>query len=247
MEIAFKSSSLLTGGSGIKHHYYHCKYPCRERVKAFEANSSFSDFIAKFRFKQGVHRIYDYISENYFKNKNGDKNANKNALEVEIEKNKERLNKAQQMMLDGEMEMADYKEIKRNIEPKIEAMLNQQVGFNQIEVEYRSYLKKAVTAIKNLGHLFDNANINGKQDIIRSTLKENCVFSEGKVRTEKLNNLLSLITYGDGRFGGFEKRKGSKFCSLSAIVPRAGVEPACQRRHWCLRPARLPIPPSGHY
>ncbi len=123
------------------------------------------------------------------------------------------------------MEMADYKEIKRNLEPKIEALITQQLSYNQIEVEYRSYLKKAVTAIKNLGHLFDNANINGKQDIIRSTLKENCVFSEGKVRTKKLNYLLSLITYGDGRFGGFEKRKGSNFCSLSAMVPGMGLEP----------------------
>ena len=29
------------------------------------------------------------------------------------------------------------------------------------------------------------------------------------------------------------------------FVPRAGVEPAQPRGHWCLRPARLPIPPSG--
>ena len=29
-------------------------------------------------------------------------------------------------------------------------------------------------------------------------------------------------------------------------VPRAGVEPAQVLPHWCLRPARLPIPPSGH-
>ena len=28
-------------------------------------------------------------------------------------------------------------------------------------------------------------------------------------------------------------------------VPRAGVEPARVLPHWCLRPARLPIPPSG--
>ena len=129
-------------------------------------------------------------------------------------------------MLDGEMEMGDYKDIKRNLEPKIEAMLAQQLNFNQIEVEYRGYLKKGLTAIKNLGYLFDNADINGKQDIIRSTLKENGVFSEGKVRTEKLNNLILLTTYGDGEFGGDKKRKGSKICSLSGIVPSAGVEPA---------------------
>jgi site-specific DNA recombinase len=211
--------SASTGGSGIKHHYYHCKYPCRERVKAHEANSAFSDFIAKFRFKEGVHKIYDYIAENYFKSKNGGKNANVKAIELEIEKNKERLDKAQQMMLDGKMDMADYKDIKRNIEPKIDALLGQQLGFNQIEIEYKDYLKNALKAMHNLGQLFDKLDVSGKQDIIRSTLKENGVFSDGRVRTEKINDLVMLIAYGDGEFGGGKKRKGSKICSLSGIVP----------------------------
>lgn len=208
-----------TGRNKLKHYYYHCKYPCKERVKANEVNNSFSDFIAKFQFKAGVQELYDYVLHSLFKSKSGENGANKQALQVEIDKNKERLNKAQQMMLDGEMEMADYKEIKRNIEPKIEALLTQQLGFNQIEVEYRGYLKKGLMAIKNLGHLFDNANINGKIEIIGSTLKENAVFLEGKVRTAKLNSLLSLIAYADGQHGGDKKQKGSKNCSLSGIVP----------------------------
>lgn len=29
-------------------------------------------------------------------------------------------------------------------------------------------------------------------------------------------------------------------------VPGAGLEPACPCRQWCLRPSRLPIPPSRH-
>ena len=29
-------------------------------------------------------------------------------------------------------------------------------------------------------------------------------------------------------------------------VPGAGIEPAQPCSYWCLRPARLPIPPSGH-
>lgn len=217
--------SASTGGSGIKHNYYHCKYPCKERAKAPAVNDAFSDYIATFQFKAGVHEMYDMILQDVFKSKSGEKNATKQALQVEIDKNKERLNKAQQMMLDGEMEMSDYKEIKRNIEPKIEAMLNQQLGFNQIEVEYRSYLKKGLTAIQNLGHLFDNTPINGKQEIIRSTWKENGVISEGKVRTGKLNSLILLTTYGDGQYRGDKKAKGSKNCSLSAMVPGTGVEP----------------------
>ena len=31
------------------------------------------------------------------------------------------------------------------------------------------------------------------------------------------------------------------------MVPGAGIEPARHCCHWCLRPARLPIPPSGLY
>ena len=37
------------------------------------------------------------------------------------------------------------------------------------------------------------------------------------------------------------------FSLSSGSVPGAGIEPAQHRCHWCLRPARLPIPPSGHY
>jgi hypothetical protein len=33
--------------------------------------------------------------------------------------------------------------------------------------------------------------------------------------------------------------------SRSFSVPGAGIEPAQHCCHWCLRPARLPIPPSG--
>ena len=32
----------------------------------------------------------------------------------------------------------------------------------------------------------------------------------------------------------------------TSYVPRTGVEPARPCGHWSLKPARLPIPPSGH-
>jgi len=65
-------------------------------------------------------------------------------------------------MFNGEMEMSEYKEIKRNIEPKIEALLSQQLTFNQTGPEYRNYLKKGLSAVQHLSYLFDNLDINGK-------------------------------------------------------------------------------------
>jgi site-specific DNA recombinase len=208
-----------TGGSGIKHYYYHCLKGCKERVKANDVNTAYAEYIATFKFKSGVKELYTEILKTVFKVNTGEKNANEKGLQTEIEKNKERLNKAQQLMLDGEMEMSEYKEIKRNIEPKIDALLSQQLSFNQTELEYRSYLKKGLSAVQHLGYLFDNLDINGKRDIVRSSLRKNLVFSDGKTRTEKPNELLSLISLVDVQHKGFKKAKGSENRSLSAHVP----------------------------
>jgi hypothetical protein len=32
---------------------------------------------------------------------------------------------------------------------------------------------------------------------------------------------------------------------MNLMVPRTGLEPARRCQHWSLKPARLPIPPSG--
>lgn len=218
------TGSASTGGTGIKHFYYHCTKSCKERVKANLINVAFSDFIAGFKFKASVKELYDYILQEVFKSKSGDKNANTKALVLEIEKNKERLNKAQQMMLDGELEMSEYKEIKRIIEPKIEALLNQQLSVNSIELDYRHYLKKGLTAIQNLGHLFDNSEVSIRQEIIRSTLRENLIFSNGATRTSGLNKLIMLTVAIDGLLSGSKKEKENKNCSPSLMVARTRIE-----------------------
>ena len=214
-----------TGGSGLKHFYYHCLKGCKERVRAAEVNKAFADYIATFRFKAEVTNLYPEILKEVFKSKSGQKNEDKKAIELEIEKNKERLNRAQQLMLDGEMDMTEYKEIKRTIEPKIDALLTEQLSVNQVELEYRSCLKKGLAAIGHMGQLFESTEINGKREIIRSSLKENAVFSDGEVRTEQVNRLISLVALIDGRLRGNKNGKGSKNCSPSRMVPRRGLEP----------------------
>ena len=60
---------------------------------------------------------------------------------------------------------------------------------------------------------------------IRSILKENAVFSNGRTRTAKLPHLVELITYADGQHNGGKKQKESKNCSLSGKVAGTGLEP----------------------
>ena len=219
------TGSASTGGSGVKHFYYHCIKGCKERVKANLVNDAFSEYLGKIHFKKGVEFIYEQILQQFFKTKAGEKVATQKTLQLEIEKLKERLNKAQQLMLDGEMEMLEYREIKRNIEPKIDSLLNQQLSYNQIENEYKGYLKKGLSAIKNLTHLFDNSPVTVKQDILRSTLRKNLMFSKDGVRTEGLNELILLTATFDGQHSEPENKKGGVFSLPSRMVIPLGFEP----------------------
>ena len=54
-----------------------------------------------------------------------------------------------------------------------------------------------------------------------------------------------------GTFWEHTNKKRAKYLIFKYLtlflVPRPGVEPGWMLLHWCLRPARLPIPPSGHF
>ena len=62
--------------------------------------------------------------------------------------------------------------------------------------------------------------------------------------TDNIEELFFII----GRFSEScsNKKSGASkmYFENSALVPKAGIEPALQR-NWFLRPARLPIPPLG--
>ncbi len=58
--------------------------------------------------------------------------------------------------------------------------------------------------------------------------------------------MLDVIFQETKQLRGENKTEASKKSENLGFVPGAGVEPAQPCGHWCLRPTRLPIPPSGH-
>ena len=67
------------------------------------------------------------------------------------------------------------------------------------------------------------------------------------VRTAVTRSLQGLGTTGPSPWNPNRDRSPHlpHFTSSTAAVPGAGLEPACPFGQWCLRPSRLPIPPSG--
>jgi hypothetical protein len=75
---------------------------------------------------------------------------------------------------------------------------------------------------------------------------EKYFFDGEKNRTNSFNKVLDWIFQNINELQK-EKTEGSDKKPIPSVsVPGAGIEPAQHCYHWCLRPARLPIPPSGH-
>jgi site-specific DNA recombinase len=219
------SGSASTGGSGIKHFYYHCTKGCPERSKAHELNNSFSVYLKNITFKPEVHELYDHIIKEVLNVKSEAKSTGKKQTEAEIQANRERIRKAQQMMLDGEISASDYHEIKKRYEPLIDQLEREYLKAGTEGMEFKRYLRKGLEMLKRLDYVYDTANITNKQLIIRSVCRENLQFEKNEVRTGITNRLFELITSIGGRYRGNKKGTESTFASQSHEVIPLGFEP----------------------
>ncbi len=217
--------SASTGGSGIKHHYYHCKYPCKERVQATTLNNAFSEKLTEFVFHEEAETLYQRIIKNLFGSDNIEKNKTKNKILLDMQKFEGQLSNMRQKLSNNEISSEDFAAFKNEINPKLSELKIENIDINDAESELKKYLKKGIQLVKNVGDVYNNAPLDEKQKIVRSIFKENIVFQENVVRTGNLNEVVPLI----GRFtkGSEElKKKTEGELSLqSHVVPGIGLEP----------------------
>jgi site-specific DNA recombinase len=116
------TGSASKGRAGDRYFYYHCKKGCGERFKAPEANRLFLSELLKFEIKPQVIDAYHKVMQEMFKNNEENKSQAIKSINSEINLNKERITKAQQMMLDGDISASEFKEIKAKFQPEIDRL-----------------------------------------------------------------------------------------------------------------------------
>lgn len=219
------TGSGSTGGSGIKHYYYHCIKGCTVRHKAFDLNDDFSDKLAKVVFDTDIVNMYDLIIADVFKSKNEGKSLAKQQIQIEVQKHRDRINNAQQMMLDGLISPDEYRDIKKRYEPIMDALVKTHLSGGDMDAEFKRYLKRGLCVVKNLEAVYNAGQVKDRQSVLRSILKENLRIENNEVRTGKLNDTFSLIARVDGAYRAEKKRTVATILPLSAREVPSGFEP----------------------
>lgn len=147
----------------------------------------------------------------------------------DIEKQKQRLQNARALMLDGEITPDDYKEMKSDIESILNDLLIKQILLKGGNENYDKEIDFIVNLLKEIDKVYKDANKEGKQHIIGSVFPERLIFENNQYRTPKLNSVISLICNNNGQSKGGKKRKHTFLDVLSCKVESEGFEPSSKQ------------------
>lgn len=223
-----KCGGQLTGsaskGNGGKYFYYHCQHGCNERIKAEDANKVFLDEFEELSECYGGIKAFIGVMNNYGKQVGKDQFETIAQIEQEIEKNAKRIENAQQLMLDGQLDPGDYREIKKRYEPMIEQLRKKQKEISLLGFNLKEYVDVSVDVIKNFSEYFAKADAKARRQLVSSILPEKLIFEENKYRTFKVNEVVHWIWMKDKDLKGNKNKKAPIFGSQSNQVRRTGFE-----------------------
>jgi site-specific DNA recombinase len=226
-----RCSRMLTGsaskGKYSLYYYYHCISPCGFRHRAEEANEMFVGELKKFIPHPGVVDLYKLIISNTYKKQSSQQQNGSKQIVVDMNKLNERIGKARDMLLAGDLDPADYRIIKADCEEKInrlEAKLAEATHIS-ITVSIDKLIEKAVSSLSQLDILYTKADITGKRQIISSIYPEKLCFDGLQYRTPRINEAASLIYQINNKLSAIKNRKDCDVSHLSGWVAPTGIEP----------------------
>ena len=220
------TASASTGRWGGKFHYYHCSKGCKERKKANEVNDEFLSVLHSFRVNPETVELYGNILKQSLNENNKTVKADILDINKGIDKQKQRLQNARALMLDGDITPDDYRAMKGDIESLLnELIVKHTLLLNSGNDCYDEQIDFCIALLKDIDKLYMEANTEQKQDIIGSIFPERLIFVNGTYRTPRLNSVISLVCANYKQLGGGKKEKHPKIEVLSCEVPSGGFEP----------------------
>jgi len=170
----------------------------------------------------------EFVKDKIKKNNNSGK-TEMDAINREILKQKQRISNAKSLMLDGEITSNDFKEMRIEIENKITQLT---VELNKINAGIQnldSKIEQVIELFSNLENAYQQKDVAIKKRIVSSIFPSKLIFDNKKVRTLKMNRVISLICSNDMALKEWKKRKHTEFVVLSRGVDPEGFEPSSKQ------------------
>jgi site-specific DNA recombinase len=227
-----KCSRVLCGsaskGRNGYYYYYHCSSACGCRYKAEEVNSTFNEIVQQYTIQANYAELFTEVITNTYKNQNSTQVTSRYDLLKEINDLNSRVSKARELLINGDIDGADYKTVKTENEHKInilEARLSEAAAINTKAENIEPIIRKAITKLTQLNLIYSKSEVSEKRQLIGSMYPQKFTFEELQHRTAKTSELYTCIYLINSQIERKKEGQATDFSCLPILAPLAGLEP----------------------
>jgi len=231
-----KCSRILCGsaskGRNGYYYYYHCSSACGCRYKAEDVNKVFSEVVQELTIEEKYAELFTAVIADTYKSQNTTQLISRSELLKEINDLNSRIAKARELLLNGDIDGADYKTIKSENEYKInvlEAKLADAAAMNSKTENIEPMLRKAITRFTQLNSIYLKSASYQKRELVGSMYPQKFTFEELQHRTALTSELYSCIYLINREIKGKKEGQATDFSCLPILAPEAGLEPGTKR------------------
>jgi site-specific DNA recombinase len=219
------TGSASKGRSGEKFYYYHCRCGCPERHRASDINDAVVKFLEEIQSNSNVLDLYYKVMKDIFRDNQKENDSAVRKIDSDIAKNQERINQAQTLMLDGNLDSTEYRAINERYSEIILRLKMERSKLDNVDADFIKYMEYDMLLLKNIANTYKGVPSELKRKIIGSIFTEKIIFENNECRTTKLNQVVSLILQSTNKFHKNKKGLTSQNANQSCKVEDNGVEP----------------------
>ena len=195
-----KCQQVVSGSAskGCKqyYHYYHCSSSCGFRKRAETVNEAFISALKVFRLNENTAQLFKAVITDAYQNITKTEQLFKKQFIEQITALTNKTTKARELLLNGDIDSADYRAIKNESEAAI-GKLETKIAELKSDVipskEFTSIVDKAIYTLSNIDLIYCKSDNETKRKLVSSIYAENFTLEYLELRTAKLTEAFNVI------------------------------------------------------
>ncbi|MFL5786724.1 MAG: hypothetical protein ACJ748_01615, partial [Flavisolibacter sp.] len=175
------------------YHYYHCISSCGVRYKSELAEDAFKNELSKWKPHPAVGHLYKVYLEDLQIQTHKIRQQELILIQQEMNRLKERQNKARELLLSDGLEPDDYKTIKRECEQSISRLEAKLPELTSTVTDIAPMMDNALVLLDELDIAYEKFTTIKKRELIGSIFPEKLQFDGVGYRTTRINEAVQLI------------------------------------------------------
>ncbi len=224
-----KCGKLLCGsssrGRSRYYPYYHCVGDCTCRFRADKVNQLFVSELKKYIPRPELKELFRTSLTKAFTSQSSTHQGDRVQWTADIKDLEAKLARAQDLLLSGQIEPEDYRNMKSayteklvRLQVKLDTLIKHPTGID-------SLLKEGLDNLFQLDKIYENGSMEVKQQVIGSMYPEKLSFDGDHLRTTRINEAIRIIYMMSNDLAEKEKGLSENISAKSFQVEVRGFEP----------------------